>query len=127
MAVAEQLTFRIPWAALCSDNRKFLSGKFILTSEYRASKEAIGLYAKAAARKAKWKVPQGAMGMEVVVTEPDHRKRDLNWSKNAKDGITASEAVWVDDSQIRDERWRFDGTDKLNAGATVRIWTLEAK
>lgn len=121
------LTFRIPWTALCSDNRKYLSGKFILTPQYRASKEAIALYAKAAARKAKWKMPQGPVGMEVVVTEPDHRKRDLNWQKNANDGITESDAVWFDDSQVRDCRWRFDGTDKLNAGATIRIWTLEEK
>lgn len=122
-----ELTFRIPWSALCSDNRKYLSGKFILTPQYRASKEAIGLYAKAAAKQAKWKMPQGPLGMEVVVTEPDHRKRDLNWQKNANDGITESGAVWFDDSQVRDCRWRFDGTDKLNAGATIRLWTLSEK
>ena len=121
-----ELKFRVPWTALCSDNRKFVKG-YILSSEYRQSKLDIAGFAMQAAGKQKWKRPEGALGMEVVVTEPDHRKRDLNWSKNAKDGITLGERVWWDDSQVRYELWRFDGTDKLNAGATVRIWTLEAK
>lgn len=122
--MAETLTFRVPWDALCSDNRKFLSGKFILTNEYRQSKLDIAACAMKAAGKSRWKRAEGPLGMEVVVTEPDHRKRDLNWSKNAKDGITLGERVWWDDSQVRHEVWRFDGTDKERAGATVRIWTL---
>jgi hypothetical protein len=44
------LTFTVPWSALCSDNRKFISGQFILSKEYRESKQAIGLLSVAAAR-----------------------------------------------------------------------------
>ena len=120
-----KLTFEVPWSALCSDNRKFLSGKFILTSEYRDSKKAIGLYALAACKKAKWKRAKGALKMVVCVTEPDHRKRDLNWQKNCNDGITESESVWWDDSQVRDARWYFSGTvDKQTAGAVITVETL---
>lgn len=122
------LTFSIPWSALCSDNRKFISGQFILSKEYRESKQAIGLLSVAAARKAKWTRAEGPLALEVVVREPDRRRRDLNWSKNAKDGITAGEGVWWDDSQVRWELWRFseDGPpDKATAGATVTIRTLD--
>lgn len=122
------LTFSIPWSALCSDNRKFISGQFILSKEYRESKQAIGLLSVAAARKAKWTRAEGPLALEVVVREPDRRRRDLNWSKNAKDGITAGEGVWWDDSQVRWELWRFseDGPpDKATAGAVVTIRTLD--
>jgi len=122
------LTFSIPWSALCSDNRKFISGQFILSKEYRESKQSIGLLSVAAARKAKWTRAEGPLALEVVVREPDRRRRDLNWSKNAKDGITAGEGVWWDDSQVRWELWRFseDGPpDKATAGAVVTIRTLD--
>ena len=123
-----ELTFTIPWSALCSDNRKFISGQFILSKEYRESKQAIGLLSVAAARKAKWVRAEGPLALEVVVREPDRRRRDLNWSKNAKDGITAGEGVWWDDSQVRWELWRFSEEgppDKATAGATVTIRTLD--
>ena len=123
-----ELTFTVPWSALCSDNRKFISGQFILSKEYRESKQAIGLLSVAAARKAKWVRAEGPLALEVVVREPDRRRRDLNWSKNAKDGITAGEGVWWDDSQVRWELWRFSEEgppDKATAGATVTIRTLD--
>jgi Holliday junction resolvase RusA-like endonuclease len=122
------LTFSVPWAALCSDNRKFISGQFILSKEYRESKHVIGQLALAAAKKAKWTRAEGPLALEVVVREPDRRRRDLNWSKNCKDGITAGEGVWWDDSQVRWELWRFDETDspdKASAGATITITTLD--
>lgn len=129
-----ELTFRVPWQNLCPDNRKFLSGKFILTAQYRESKEAIALLATVAAKKAKWKRAVGPLGLDVVLTEPDKRVRDAaNFAKGLQDALTASDFVLWDDSQIRDARFRFltadkDGSvDKLNAGATVRIWTLETK
>lgn len=120
-----KLTFTVPWSMLCSDNRKFVAFG-VLSPQYREAKENIGLLAKAQARKAKWKVPQGALKMTVVITEPDHRKRDhLNFSKNLCDGITAGEGVWVDDSQIRDAHWTFSSTvDKLTAGAVITVETL---
>lgn len=121
-----ELTFAVPWAGLCSDNRKFINGQFILTKEYRASKELIGALSLAAARKAKWTRQEGPLALEVVVREPDRRRRDLNWSKNAKDGITAGEAVWWDDSQVRWELWRFvEPCDKATAGAQVTIRVLD--
>jgi len=121
-----QLTFSVPWSGLCSDNRKFINGQFILTKEYRASKELIGALSLAAARKAKWTRQEGPLALEVVVREPDRRRRDLNWSKHAKDGITAGEAVWWDDSQVRWELWRFvEPCDKATAGAQVTIRVLD--
>jgi Holliday junction resolvase RusA-like endonuclease len=122
------LTFSVPWAALCSDNRKFISGQFILSKEYRESKHVIGQLALAAAKKAKWTRAEGPLALEVVVREPDRRRRDLNWSKNAKDGISAGEGVWWDDSQVRWELWRFDESgvpDKATAGAVVTIRVLD--
>lgn len=120
-----ELTFRIPWEHLCPDNRKFLSGKFILSAQYRSAKEAVALLATVAAKKGKWKRATGPLGLDVALVEPDHRKRDiLNHSKMLCDAITASEWVWWDDSQIAVAHFRRDGTDKLNAGATIRIWTI---
>ena len=120
------LTFSVPWSGLCSDNRKFINGQFILTKEYRESKALIGQLSLAAARKAKWARQEGPLALEVVVREPDRRRRDLNWSKNAKDGITAGEAVWWDDSQVRWELWRFvEPCDRATAGATVTIRILD--
>lgn len=122
-----ELTFSVPWSGLCSDNRKFINGQFILTKEYRESKQLIGQLSLAAARKAKWPRQEGPLALEVVVREPDRRRRDLNWSKNAKDGITAGEAVWWDDSQVRWELWRFvEPCDKATAGAVVTIRVLDS-
>ena len=126
--MTDALTFVVPWAALCSDNRKFVSGSFHLSREYRNSKQLIGQFALAAARKAKWAKAEGPLALEAVVREPDRRRRDLNWSKNAKDGITAGDGVWWDDSQVRWELWRFDESgppDKATAGATITIRTLD--
>jgi Holliday junction resolvase RusA-like endonuclease len=121
-----ELSFWVPWSALCSDNRKFVSGQFILTKEYRESKALIGQLSLAAARKAKWVRAEGPLSLEVAVREPDRRRRDLNWSKNAKDGITAGEGVWWDDSQVRVECWRFvEPCDKAKAGAEVVIRVLD--
>ena len=120
------LTFDVPWSGLCSDNRKFVSGQFILTKEYRESKALIGALSLAAARKQKWSRQEGPLALEVVVREPDRRRRDLNWSKNCKDGITAGEGVWWDDSQVRWELWRFvEPCDKATAGAVVTIRVLD--
>lgn len=124
--MTDTLSFLVPWSALCSDNRKFINGQFILTKEYRESKQAIGLLAQAAARKAKWARAEGPLMLEVVVREPDRRRRDLNWSKNAKDGIGSTEAVWWDDSQVRWEVWRFvEPPDRARAGAVVTIRALD--
>ena len=120
------LTFTIPWSALCSDNRKYLSGQFILTPQYREAKATVGLLAKVAATKAKWARAEGPLILQVEVREPDRRKRDLNWSKVVKDGITANERVWWDDSQVRAECWRFiEPPDKDRAGAVVTIAVLD--
>ena len=134
--MTDVLQFTVPWSALCSDNRKFLSGKFILTSDYRNSKQALADFSAKAARKHKWKQATCALALRVTVCEPDRRKRDLNWSKNLKDGITLGEAVWWDDCQVRDEHWRFahcDDDDRLSladcgilqdGGAFVEIWAI---
>ena len=117
------LTFRVPWEALCSDNRKYVTN-YILSREYRESKALIGALSLAAARKAQWPRPEGRLGLRVTVTEPDRRRRDLNWSKNLKDGITQGAVIWYDDSQVREEHWLFAAPDRATAGATITVWTL---
>jgi Holliday junction resolvase RusA-like endonuclease len=52
------------------------------------------------------------------------RRRDLNWSKQVKDAINGSDAVWWDDSQVRQEFWYMAGVDKENPGATVTVVLL---
>jgi Holliday junction resolvase RusA-like endonuclease len=118
------LTFIIPWVALCSDNRKF-KYRYILSDQYREAKVLIGAIAKAAAKKNNWAIPTCDVGLHVVVREPDKRRRDLNFSKCAKDGITHGAGVWVDDSQVREEHWKFIRSDKASAGATLTIWRLD--
>lgn len=120
------LTFDVPWAALCSDNRKFVSG-YILSKEYRQSKALIGELSLSAAKRLGWTLADVDLGLYVRIREPDRRRRDFNWSKNLKDGITQGGGVWKDDSQVREERWTFDAPDKQNAGATIHIWVLEGR
>jgi len=131
---AVALRFVVPWSALCSDNRKYVNGRFVLTPAYRASKDAIARYANTAATRHKWAMPTGAVALRVTVCEPDRRKRDLNWSKNLKDGISFAGNVWWDDCQVRDEHWRFEARDAAatwldnanEGGALVEIWMLDA-
>ena len=119
------LTFSVPWAALCSDNRKF-KFRFVLSPQYRAAKLLVGTIAKEAAKKADWPLAVVDLGLYVLVREPDRRRRDLNFSKNLKDGITDVGGVWVDDRQVRDERWVFQPAEKgKTAGATITIWRLD--
>lgn len=118
------LTFDVPWAALCSDNRKF-KFRFHLSDKYRDSKKLIGKLSLAAAKKNGWPLAVVDLGLYVLVREPDKRRRDFNWSKNLKDGITEGGGVWEDDSQVREERWKFDTPSKKNAGATIHIYLLE--
>jgi Holliday junction resolvase RusA-like endonuclease len=119
------LTFTVPWAALCSDNRKF-KYRYVLSPQYRAAKLLVGTLAKEAAKKAGWPLAVLDLGLYVLVREPDRRRRDLNFSKNLKDGITDVGGVWVDDRQVRDERWVFQPAEKgKTAGATITIWRLD--
>ena len=119
------LTFTVPWAALCSDNRKF-KFRFVLSEQYRDAKLLVGTIAKEAAKTSGWPLAVVDLGLYVLVREPDRRRRDLNFSKNLKDGITDVGGVWVDDRQVRDERWVFQPAEKgIAAGATITIWRLD--
>ena len=123
----QPLTFSVPWAALISDNRKYVTG-YILSKEYREAKQLIGQLALAAARKAQWERQEGRLMIDVIVREPDRRRRDLNYQKAFLDGITDSDAIWRDDSQIRKAVWEFDDVnerDKTKAGAVVTITVLD--
>ena len=123
--MTNRLVFFAPWRALCSDNRKFVRG-YSLSKQYRESKVAIGDYATRAASHAGWDCTTAYVGLSVIVTEPDRRVRDLNWSKNLKDGISLSASIWADDAQVRVENWAFSSQplDAEWAGAWVSIWLL---
>jgi len=119
------LTFTVPWAALCSDNRKF-KYRFVLSQQYRDAKLLVGTIAKKSAKTFGWPLVDVDLGLYVLVREPDRRRRDLNFSKNLKDGITDVGGVWVDDRQVRDERWKFEPAEKgVAAGAIITIWRLD--
>lgn len=122
----DRLVFFAPWSALCSDNRKY-KFRYVLSDQYRESKVAIGDYAIRAATDAGWELTTAYVGMSVVVTEPDRRIRDLNFSKNVKDGISESASIWADDAQVRKEHWEFSSAppDKEWAGAWVTVWLLD--
>ena len=94
----------------------------------RQSKQAIGWHALQAARAAGWTISDKRLKLHVVIREPDRRIRDLNFSKNLKDGISESQAVWWDDCQVRDEHMLFDPErstpSKTDAGATITITIL---
>lgn len=98
---------------------------YTLSWKYRASKDRIGELALEAAEITGWRCTRERITLSVVVVEPDRRPRDLNWSKNLKDGITKSQAIWEDDRQVRDERWQFVEGEVprrlITAGAIVTI------
>ena len=116
------LTVNVPWHALCSDNRKY-KFRFVLSVQYRDAKALIGLLVLQAARQQHWGLTEDPVSLNVVVREPDKRRRDFNWSKNLKDGITLCGGVWKDDQQVREERWVFDEgpRSREKAGATITI------
>jgi Holliday junction resolvase RusA-like endonuclease len=121
-----ELVFTIPWSALCSDNRKYVTG-YVLSREYRESKAFIAALSVAAAKKQHWVCTLERIALAVSIREPDKRRRDINFSKNLKDGITMGGAIWEDDSQVREECWAM--CDHLprsrdTAGATITITLL---
>lgn len=123
-----ELTFSIPWDELASKNAKFV-GKFgkVLAPDYRDAMEKIGNAAFLAAKKSKWKRTDKRCGVEIVITEPDHRVRDAyNYGECVLDGMSkmSNDAIWWDDCQARDVRCRMVEGDKEHAGAVVRVWTL---
>ena len=77
-----------------------------------------------AATQAKWQRATGPVLLMVAVREPDRRRRDFNWAKQVMDAINGSEAVWWDDSQVRQMFWYFAGVDKDNPGATITVVLL---
>jgi len=116
------LSLIIPWHGLCSDNRKYMNRRFVLSPQYRQSKLLICQIAKAAAREQGWLLSSDMLEIHVRIIEPNHRRRDLNYSKNLKDGISASRVIWKDDSQVRRESWEFLPSPAKNlAGAVISI------
>jgi len=117
-----EMFIRLPWHALCSDNRKFLNRRFVLANRYRQSKALISRLAAETAREQQWTLTAAPLEIIALITPPDHRRRDLNFSKNLKDGITDSGAVWRDDSQVRRELWDMTRVpDRTRAGALIAI------
>ena len=109
---------------MCSDNRKYVKG-YILSKQYRAAKEGLAAWSKAAATDAGWVLTEAPLSIRWVVTEPDKRRRDLSFSKQTKDAITLGGAIWVDDNQVRDEHFLFEHTpNKAGAGAWCSIAKL---
>lgn len=119
------LEFTLPWSALVSDNRRYVKGH-ILSKQYRQARLDAAGFANVACLKARWVKTSQPVRMDVVITEPDRRRRDLNFSKALKDAISFSGVVWDDDSQVRAECWSFAGRGtKDTAGAVVRITLQE--
>jgi len=122
-----ELVFTIPWSALCSDNRKYVTG-YVLSREYRESKAFIAALSVAAAKKQHCVCTLERIALAVSIREPDKRRRDINFSKNLKDGITMGAAIWEDDSQVREECWAMLDhlpRSKDTAGATITITLLD--
>ncbi len=122
-----RLIFSVPWSALCSDNRKYVTG-YVLSREYRESKAFIAALSVAAAKKQQWACTLERVSLTVQIREPDKRRRDINFSKNLKDGITMGAAIWEDDSQVREECWAMLDhlpRSKDTAGATITITLLD--
>lgn len=118
------LTFWLPWAALVSDNRKY-QFRFVLSDQYRHAKAAVAEHSRTAADAVGWETTVALLAYHVLVTEPDRRRRDLNFAKAFGDAITEGGAVWVDDRQVRDQRWTFAPAPcPVSAGALVRVWAL---
>jgi Holliday junction resolvase RusA-like endonuclease len=119
------LSFDVGWDGLCSDNDKYVSHSgYILTPKYRGAKTRLANAAWVAAKQAKWERATGPVLLMVAVREPDRRRRDFNWAKQVMDAVTSSEAVWWDDSQVRQMFWHFAGVDKENPGATITVVLL---
>lgn len=105
------LRWWIPWALLCSDNRKYAGRSLkVLSREYRAAKEGLASHSATIATVAGWAVTDAPLSVRWVVREPDARRRDLSFSKQVKDAITLGGGIWRDDAQVREEHWLFVGT-----------------
>ncbi len=118
------LTFWLPWDALVSDNRKY-QFRFVLSDQYRHAKAATAQRSREAAFLVGWEKTAGLVAYHVTVTEPNRKRRDLNFAKAFGDAITEGGAVWVDDRQVRDQRWTFAPAPcPVSAGALVRVWAL---
>lgn len=118
------MRFFVPWAMLCSDNRKYVKG-YILSKQYRGAKEALAAHSAACAKAVGWALTGAPVSIRWIVTEPDKRRRDLSFSKQTKDAITLGGAIWLDDDQVRDEHFLFrELPDKACAGAWCSIAKL---
>jgi len=126
--MSKTLTFSVPWAALCSKNAKYV-GKFskVLSDDYRAAQEMLGVYAMQAVKKQKWTRTDKALKLTWDIVEPDHRKRDpYNYGECILDALTkcTHELVWWDDSQVRVGQFSGTTVDKEKAGATITLEVL---
>lgn len=105
------LRFWIPWALLCSDNRKYAGRTVkVLSRQYRTAKADLAAHSATVAMVAGWTVTDVPLSVRWVVTEPDRRRRDLSFSKQVKDAVTLGGGIWRDDAQVREEHWLFVGT-----------------
>lgn len=118
------LTFWVPWALLCSDNRKYVKG-YILSKQYRSAKEGLAAHSAECAAQVGWERTDAPVSISWKVVEPDKRRRDLSFSKQTKDAITLGQGIWDDDDQVREEIWRFATLpDKQMPGAWCSIAKL---
>lgn len=109
-----EITLRIPWSALCSDNVKMRAalkgGKatVVLTPNYRTSRDAI----HALAVETMHGRPAADIPLRLVarVYVPDNRVHDVvNFSKAVHDALKGT--VFTDDRWLYDARWIRAGVD----------------
>jgi Holliday junction resolvase RusA-like endonuclease len=113
-----RLTF--PWSVLVPDNRKYTvaRNRMILTREYREAKYAMHMRSKMQYR---GPLLRGRLAIDAVLFEPNEsRDRDpANYGKLIQDAL--KRAVYEDDVQIDDSRFRRGGIDPDNPRAEITV------
>lgn len=124
-------TITIPWKFLALANHRLMpvvrwidrapKAVLITAPDYRQAKESAEYHIKS-----QWRGMEmltGPLQLVALCYFPDKRKRDaVNISKMVCDAMNG--LVYVDDSQIEDERWIKAGIDKENPRAELSITPL---
>lgn len=119
------MTIILPWPPSVNQAYRTFRGRMIISKAGREYK-ARAILAIKTQLGPDHQPMRGALGIDVMAIEPDRRRRDLgNLDKLSLDCLTEA-GVWGDDSQVRDQRWRFaDKHGPVPPGALhFQIWGL---